>query len=229
MDDDDEQSSRGTRVRGVNESEREIEDRVATTHPLDEWLDTLAQASGAPGGGAASGVMLAVSAALLRMVAGYNPEEGRAVASAERLVVLRQEALRAAEQDGVRSAELGSAMADPNEGPRRDRAIVVAAIAGAASSIALGRVGASLVDELHTLADITNAALAADLVVAAEALAAGIGGASINLRADLRLADQHGGGAATAGRFAAEAGALRTARDAASAVAEEHSARFGLL
>jgi len=213
----------------VDESEHEIADRVATTHPLDEWLRSLAQATGAPGGGAASGVMLAVSAALLRMVAGYNPEEARAAASAERLIVLRQEALRAAEQDGVRSAELGSAMAEPNEGPRRDRAIVQAAIGGAASSVALGRVGVALVDELHALADITSAALAADLVVAAEALAAGIGGASINLRADLRLADQHGGGATTAGRFAADARALRTARDAATAVAAEQSARFGPL
>lgn len=205
----------------------EIAERVATTHPLDEWLRRLSQPSGAPGGGAACGVMLAVSAALLGMVAGYGPEGDRATASARRLIALRQQALRAAEDDGVRSAELGSALADRNDGPRRDRAIVEAAIGGAASSVALGRIGVALADELHLLADIAIAGLAADLAVAAEALAAGIGSASINLHADLLLADQHGGGASAAGLFAADAVALDAARDAASAVAAQQSARFG--
>lgn len=204
--------------------------RVSTSRALDNWLDELAQRGGAPGGGAAAGVVLAVSAALLRMVAAYTDDDDRAAECAERLIGMRVNALRAVEQDGVRSAELGAALAEPAEATGRDARVCEAATAAAASSRELGEVGVALVDELRLLADIGNPHLAADLAVAAGVLAAGIAGASVNLRADLQLARDHQadreGSLAAEPELVAALVALHDAEAAASAIAAETSAAF---
>jgi hypothetical protein len=95
------------------------ESRVPVSLSLDAWLDRLSQRGGEPGGGAASGVMLAIGAALLHMVAAYTPDDERAQRSGQRAVELRVDALRAAEEDGVRSAALGAALAE-DASPDRD-------------------------------------------------------------------------------------------------------------
>ncbi|MDO8381570.1 MAG: cyclodeaminase/cyclohydrolase family protein [Microbacterium sp.] len=166
------------------------ESRVPVSLSLDAWLDRLSQRGGEPGGGAASGVMMAIGAALLHMVAAYTPDDERAQQSGQRSIELRIEALRAAEDDGVRSAALGAALAAESS-PERDERIVATGTAGAESSATLVGIGAALAAELRVLADRGNPHLIADVAVAAEAIGAGLGGALTNLRACLTLALRH--------------------------------------
>ncbi|QYM63814.1 cyclodeaminase/cyclohydrolase family protein [Microbacterium sp. Se5.02b] len=48
---------------------------VPTSLPVDDWLAELGDSTGAPGGGAASGILLGVAASLFRMVAAYTPDD----------------------------------------------------------------------------------------------------------------------------------------------------------
>ena len=165
---------------------------VPTSTPLDGWLAELAQPNGAPGGGAASGVMLGIAASLLRMVAEYTPDDPRAEECGDRLARTREEVLAAVEADGVASAGFGAALALPADDPDRDDRVRDAAIDAAESSARLGDIGIRLLPEARLLADIGNRHLSADLAVAVEALRAGIAGALINLRANLQTARAHG-------------------------------------
>lgn len=172
------------------------ESRVPVSLSLDAWLDRLSQRGGEPGGGAASGVMLAIGAALLHMVAAYTPEDERAGEAGRRAVELRARAVQAAEDDGVRSAALGAALAaEPS--PERDERIATTGTAGAESSAVLVAIGVALAAELRVLADRGNPHLIADVAVAAEAIGAGVGGALTNLHTCLRLARRHLPGAQT--------------------------------
>ena len=200
--------------------------RIPASTSLSAWLDRLAQPDGAPGGGAACGVMLALAAALLRMVAEYTPDEPRAEECAGRLVTRRLAALDASETDGVRSAELGAALRMSRDDPARDERVRDAAIEAARLSAVLGDVGAGLVEELRLLREIGNPHLAADLAVAGEALAAGVAGASINLRANLQLARAHDATAEELHALDAEVERLRSVREDATRIAEETAARF---
>jgi hypothetical protein len=137
--------------------------------------------------------MLGISAALLRMVAGYSSDDARIAECRRLLSELRLDALEGSEADGLRSAELGAALALDTRDPARDERVARAAIAAARSSADLGEVGVPLRDVLRLLADIGNPALAVDLAVAAQALVAGTAAASINLHSDLRLARAHTG------------------------------------
>ena len=166
------------------------DDLVAAATPLDEWLGRLAQAHGAPGGGAACAVMTAISAALLGMVAGYSTDEPESGGAAERLDLVRRRATAAAEADGERSAAFGAALA-MDDGPDRERAVRATTVDATASSIAVGRLAASLIDEARLLVAIGNPNVEADLIVAVEALAAALAGAVATARADLELLTAH--------------------------------------
>jgi formiminotetrahydrofolate cyclodeaminase len=156
---------------------------------LDEWLARLAEPTGAPGGGSAAGVMMALAAALLHMVCGYTPDDAEAARAAERVRVLREECLGAAYQDGIRSVALGEALAA--DGPGRSADLYRAAVAAADSSARLAEIGIVLAGELGVIAEVGNKHLVADTGVAGEALRAGLGAALINLRANVRLAEAH--------------------------------------
>ncbi|MDQ0645626.1 cyclodeaminase/cyclohydrolase family protein [Microbacterium murale] len=199
---------------------------VSATTPLSVWLTELAQPTGAPGGGAASGVMFATSAALLRMVAEYTPDDSRSSECAKRLVSRRQEALEAAESDGVRSVDFGAALGLPADAPERDARVRHAALAAARASLQIGEVGRGLLTELRLIAEIGKPQLAADVAVAAVALAAGIGGASINLRANLQTARKHGASQTGLTGLQAEVRRLVVDRDAATKISVDASANF---
>ena len=208
----------------------------STPQALAAWLDKLGEADGEQGGGAACGVLLSISAALMEMVAQYSTDDERAAGAAERLADRRGQALRAADADGTRSAQLGASLRVAEDDPARDRGIHEAALAAAASSAEVGAVGVALVAELALLSDIGNPNVAADLAVAAETLRAGLAGSAVNLRADLALVDAHaagGRGSSDDGRpdsaraLADAAGALDDARDAASAFAARISSSIG--
>lgn len=166
------------------------DDLVAAATPLDEWLDRLARAHGAPGGGAACAVMTAISAALLGMVAAYSTDEPEGESAATRLDRVRRRATAAAETDGERSAAFGAALA-MDDGPDRERAVRATTVDATVSSIAVGRLAASLVKEARLLAAIGNRHVEADLVVAVEALSAALAGAVATARADLDILSAH--------------------------------------
>jgi len=157
--------------------------------PLSEWLDRLAQAHGSPGGGAACAVT-AIAAALLGMVAAYTADSSQARLAAQRLGVRRGAAMTAAEEDGIRSAAFGAALAMV-DGPERERAVRQASMDAIASTLTVGRLGVSLVDDVRLLVDIGNPHVEADLLVAVEALRAALGGANVTARANLDLLARH--------------------------------------
>lgn len=167
----------------------EPEERASVAAPLEEWLDRLAERGGAPGGGSASGVLLGIGAALLSMVLSYGDRPGTLRTRAARL---RAEALDAALHDAAASADLGSALALDADDLRRPERVRDAALAGARSTAELGEVGIVLVALLERTADDTAPGLIADVGVAAESLAAGLGGALTTLRGDLRLIERYG-------------------------------------
>lgn len=195
--------------------------RASEAAPLHEWLDRLGQDDGAPGGGSAAGVMLAMAAALLEMVLRYGD-----VTESERLrgqaAQARAVALERAREDARASAALGAALGRDEDDPDRENAVRRAGAGAVRSSAELGASGIHLTDLLREVAALARPSLMSDVGVAGEALAAGLGGALINLRANTALLARHGQDAlpeaiAADARMAA---ARRAAEERAAAVRE---------
>jgi len=160
----------------------------ARSSSLDEWTRALGRTVGAPGGGAATGVMLAMAASLASMVAGYTETTSELVteltALRGRTESLRATALQLADADAEASREFGAAFAlDP--GPDRDAAIRDASLGAARSSAALGGQAAAAIDDLEWLKQHGKTALVADLAVALSAVRGALTGARANLSFDL--------------------------------------------
>lgn len=161
---------------------------------LGALLEGLAADRGNPGGGTAGGVITAIGAALGQMVARYSSDVAEAAGLDERLGALRARAVEAAEHDGEASGALGAALR-PAEGgfeDDRDRRIVSAATDAVQTSAELGRVALAVLAELTDLSTLGNRHLMADVAVALDAVAAGLGAAATNLRGGLTLAAAHG-------------------------------------
>ncbi|MGN7150548.1 cyclodeaminase/cyclohydrolase family protein [Arthrobacter sp. SAFR-179] len=164
-----------------------MEDQEVTTQAstVEEWTRALAESTGSPGGGAGTGLMLAVAASLTSMVAGYSGNDGGEPAGIRtRARALRQEALRLADDDASASKAFGAAFRlEP--GPDRDEAIRRASVDAAASSAVLGERAIAAIDDLAWLATNGNRSLVADVVVAFGALRAAVAGARTNVSFDL--------------------------------------------
>lgn len=182
-------------------------DDAEASLPVSTWLDRLSGPHGSPGGGAACAVMVAVSSALLGMVAGYHTDDDRVAQARGRLLEVRRRALEAAEADSRRSGELGAALREDDDAA--DDPVPDAALAAATSAVALGELAASLVPEMQLLLEVAATYLMPDLVVAAESAAAALGGTAATVRADLRLAERHGLDADAAAMRAATQGVAR--------------------
>ena len=155
---------------------------------VQEWTRALAESKGSPGGGAGTGVMLAIAASLASMVAGYTEpkEHQRADLAAlhARALSLREEALRLADGDAAASEAFGAAFRlDP--GRERDEAIHRASVDAAKASALLGERAVAAIDDLGWLASHGNPALIADVVVGFGALRAAVAGARTNVSFDL--------------------------------------------
>lgn len=199
---------------------------IPASTPMDSWFDALSQPTGSPGGGAASGVMLAIAASLMGMVAGYTPDDRRASASVARLARRRAEALQAVEEDGVVSAHFGAALALSADDPSRDERVSDAAVEAAGSAAQVGVVGLAMLSDLRMLVEAGNPHIAVDLAVAAEALLAGHTGASLNVRANLQIARRHGAPSSRLTTLDAEVVRLADARREIAQIVEELSARL---
>lgn len=154
---------------------------------VEEWTRALAESTGSPGGGAGTGLMLAVAASLTSMVAGYSGEEddgGEPARIRERAQALRKEALRLADDDASASKAFGAAFR-LERGPERDEEIRRASLEAAASSAVLGERAIEAIDDLAWLATNGNRSLVADVVVAFGALRAAVAGARTNVSFDL--------------------------------------------
>lgn len=164
-----------------------MDEPVATTQgsTVEEWTLALAESTGSPGGGAGTGLMLAVAASLTSMVAGYSGDDGGEPARIRgRAQALRREALRLADDDASASKAFGAAFRlEP--GPERDEAIRRASVEAAASSAVLGEQAIEAIDDLAWLAAHGNRSLVADVVVAFGALRAALAGARTNVSFDL--------------------------------------------
>ncbi|MCP2049813.1 UNVERIFIED_ORG: formiminotetrahydrofolate cyclodeaminase [Paenarthrobacter nicotinovorans] len=155
---------------------------------VEDWTKALAESSGSPGGGAGTGVMLSIAAALTSMVAGYTEpgEHQRDDLSGihARAHELRNNALRLADEDAAASNAFGAAFRlDP--GPERDEAIHQASVDAANASAVLGERAIDAIEDLGWLASHGNPALIADVVVGFGALRAAIAGARTNVSFDL--------------------------------------------
>lgn len=155
---------------------------------MEAWTEALAESTGSPGGGAGTGVMLAIAASLTSMVAGYTEAEGEQeselAALHGRAKELRRTALRLADDDAAASKAFGAAFRlDP--GPERDDAIHRASVDAAKASAVLGGKAMDAIEDLGWLASHGNPALIADVVVAFGALRAAIAGARTNVSFDL--------------------------------------------
>ncbi|MCU1544341.1 MAG: hypothetical protein JWM50_2206 [Microbacteriaceae bacterium] len=155
---------------------------------VDAWTRALGESTGSPGGGAASGVMLAIAAALTSMVAGYTKpaagDEGELELLVGRAARLRETALARADDDAAASDAFGAAFRK-EPGDERERAIREASIEAARASAALGDTAAGAIADLEWLAGHGNPALVADLAVACGALRAAVTGARTNVSFDL--------------------------------------------
>lgn len=160
----------------------------ARSSTIDAWTEALARSTGSPGGGAASGVMLAMAYALTSMVAGYTEVDGELQheldALGRRAATGRETALRLADEDAAASKSFGRAFRIPS-GDGREEAIREASVEAAQSSADLGRQGAEAVADLEWLAQHGNPALVADIAVACGALRAAVAGARTNMSFDL--------------------------------------------
>lgn len=155
---------------------------------VEDWTAALAESSGSPGGGAGTGVMLSIAAALTSMVAGYSEAEGQQrdelSAIHARARELREAALRLADEDASASNAFGAAFRlDP--GPEREEAVHQASVDAAKASAVLGERAIDAIEDLGWLASHGNPALVADVVVGFGALRAAIAGARTNVSFDL--------------------------------------------
>ncbi|MDR6986205.1 formiminotetrahydrofolate cyclodeaminase [Paenarthrobacter nitroguajacolicus] len=152
---------------------------------VEDWTSALGESTGSPGGGAGTGVMLAIAASLTSMVAGYTEGHGAELADLhKRARALRETALQLADEDAAASKAFGAAFRlDP--GPERDDAIHKASVDAAKASAVLGERAMEAIEDLGWLASNGNPALIADVVVAFGALRAAIAGARTNVSFDL--------------------------------------------
>lgn len=164
-------------------------DHVTTQHStVDDWTRALAESTGSPGGGAGTGVMLAIAASLASMVAGYTETDDHLRSELagihSRARALRKAALRLADEDSSASQAFGAAFRlEP--GAERDAAVHQASVDAAKASAVLGDRAIDAIADLGWLATHGNPALVADVVVALGALRAAVSGARTNVSFDL--------------------------------------------
>jgi len=175
------------------------EDSSTAESTINAWMQQLASPIPNPGGGAASAVMLGISAGLASMVAGYGAADdgdttavGAVAAIGERALTLQQAALGLADADAAASKGFSVAYRLP-EGEQRERAIHEASIHAAESAADVGAVAAALLPDLLTLVQLGKPALVSDVGVAAATLATVLQASLINLGVDLASAEATAG------------------------------------
>lgn len=177
--------------------------REAEGPSLDGWIEELAGATPAPGGGSAAALAGALGGALVAMVARLTAGRKAYAAVAERVVAIlaEAEALRAqlrrlVDDDAQAYAKVSEAYKLPKEDPGR-AARVDAALAGAAETpLALARGAVRLIALASEIARIGNKNAGSDARVAGWLAEAALKGALENVRANVAALSEPGLGRA---------------------------------
>lgn len=166
------------------------------TQPIGAWLDELASAAPAPGGGAAAGFTAATGAALVAMVCNLTVGKPRYVAHEEtmtavlaRATELRAQALWLAEEDARAFAAVAAAYRLPKEtdDDRRARteAIQVALVDAAGVPLRTAEVSAEIIALARRILDGANVNVISDVAVAASLGRAALEAAVVNVEVNL--------------------------------------------
>lgn len=164
--------------------------------PIGAWLDALAAATPAPGGGAAAALAGAMSAALIAMVAGltlgrprYAAAHAEMSAVSERAAALRQALTQAAADDTAAYLALMAAYrlpkADDAQQADRQAAIQAALRRAAEVPLAAAEACSELLELATAVAARGNLNASSDAAVAALLAHAGLQGAVRNVRINL--------------------------------------------
>ena len=188
---------------------------------VEGFLDSVAQKSPTPGGGAVAAVAGTLSGALAQMVLSYSVGKKSLAANEPELQAARASLGRArgvmlelAAEDEAAYAVLNDLMKLPADDPR-SKGIGDAALTATQVPLALMATGCDLLRLFVRLAAITNRQLRSDLAIAAVLAEATVRASHWNVRINLELLERH----AVAGDTAAQAEKLsRTARDLAAQV-----------
>lgn len=180
---------------------------TAQDQTIGTWLDELASAAPAPGGGAAAAISVALGAALVAMVcnltigkpryAEQEPLMRDALASATEL---RTHAVRLAADDSAAFGAVADAYRLPattsTDKATRGEAIQVAQTAAAEVALRTADVAARVIAEAARILDGANVNVISDVAVAAASAQAGLAAAEINVEVNLKvMRDQERGAA----------------------------------
>lgn len=114
----------------------------------------------------------------------------------------------------------------PTDDASRDERVREAAVEAARSAAVVGAIGVRMLRDVAVLVDAGNPHIAVDLAVAAEALRAGLAGASMNVRANLQIARRHGSSDAEVADLGAESERMADAGREVAHIVEELSSRL---
>jgi formiminotetrahydrofolate cyclodeaminase len=186
---------------------------------VGDWLDRLASAQPAPGGGAAAAPSAALAAALLEMVANltigkpkFAAYEPVARAVLEQAQQLRVEAIELAEHDTAAFTTLMASLRLPKDTARerehRTNTIRGATLAAARVPLRIAEVAATTIELAERLREHSNPRVLTDVGVAVASALAALQSAALNVRVNLTSLDD------------ADAAPLRATLDTALAATE---------
>jgi formiminotetrahydrofolate cyclodeaminase len=160
---------------------------------LHEFLDELASASPAPGGGSASALLCSVGASLLCMVCeltigkkGYEESEAELRKILEEAESLRKRAEELIDEDTKVFNEVMAAYKIPKDSPGRATTIENALRKATYSPLEVAKLGTRVVELSKIIAFKGNVNSISDAGVAAMAAEAGVRGAILNVRVNLK-------------------------------------------
>lgn len=173
------------------------DDEGVRDQAIGSWLDELASAAPAPGGGAAAAISAALGAALVAMVCNltigkprygeHEPLMREALASATRL---RAQAIQLAADDSAAFGAVADAYRLPatttTDKAARGEAIQVALTTAADVALRTAEVAAAVIGEAARILDGANVNLISDVAVAAASAQAGLTAAEINVDINIK-------------------------------------------
>jgi len=160
---------------------------------IQDWLEELASAAPAPGGGAVAGMSAAMSAALLSMACNltigkprYAEHEAALIRVRDRTATLRAGALALADEDAAMFDRVIAAYrlpkGDDSERTARNEAIEAALIAAADVPMRTAELAVELIDLAREVLDRVNVNLISDVGVAASCARTALEAAATNVR-----------------------------------------------
>lgn len=180
---------------------------------MDAWLDELASAAPAPGGGAAAAVNAAIGAALVSMVCRltigkprYAEHEATMTAALHDAEALRLEALRLAAADAAAFGAVSRAYQLPRDGAERGPAIQAALVGAADVPLRTAALAVQVVDLVERTLAGANVNVISDLAVAAASARSAWTAAAVNVEVNLAALHDAERRTAIANELAASAG-----------------------